>query len=101
MDAINSCQNNPLSSNKDLSSLLILPIQRVPRYVLFLEKLKKLTPTDHPHYHSIAKSLVGITEIASLVNERKKEADNKVCINININTFFFLIKYQYILTVLL
>ena len=33
-----------------IDSFLILPVQRVPRYRLFLEQLLLCTPTDHPDY---------------------------------------------------
>ena len=32
----------------DLSSYLVLPIQRIPRYVLLFEELSKYTPEEHP-----------------------------------------------------
>lgn len=35
------------SGVKDIASLMINPIQRIPRYVLFLKELSKCTPPDH------------------------------------------------------
>jgi hypothetical protein len=36
----------PASSDSSIQSLLILPIQRIPRYVLLLEDLLKHTPDE-------------------------------------------------------
>lgn len=38
---------------KRLGSLLIAPIQRIPRYRLLLKELLNYTPASHPHYGSI------------------------------------------------
>lgn len=49
---IEHCQNAII-----IESLLIQPIQRIPRYSLLLEDLFKNTPMDHPDYENLAKSI--------------------------------------------
>ena len=36
------------SQGYDLNSFLVLPIQRIPRYVMLLEEISKYTPLSHP-----------------------------------------------------
>jgi len=36
-----------------LNSLLITPIQRIPRYLLLLRELQNYTPTEHQGYNDI------------------------------------------------
>jgi len=60
----------------DLSSFLIMPIQRIPRYNLLLTDLLKHTWKDHQDYSELTKACAAISEVAMYVNERKREADN-------------------------
>merc|ERR1712137_375492 len=64
----------------DLCSLLIQPIQRIPRYRLLFEELLKHTPPAHPDYEAISKTLASIQETAKYVNEsiRAKENQDKL-----------------------
>jgi len=43
-------QKNPDDKLEILSSLLITPIQRMPRYILFIKELIKKTPSCHPDF---------------------------------------------------
>ena len=38
---------DPRCRGQNLESFLIMPIQRVPRYLLLLTELRKRTPADH------------------------------------------------------
>lgn len=49
-----------------LQSFLIMPIQRIPRYILFLEDLKKKTPESHPDSK----------ELANAIEKTRKMADS-------------------------
>ncbi|GAB5371041.1 hypothetical protein AAMO2058_001545200 [Amorphochlora amoebiformis] len=49
-----------------VSSYLIMPIQRVPRYVLLIKELVKYTDNDHPEYDSLQKALRSIQKIAKV-----------------------------------
>eukprot|EP01103_Thecamoeba_quadrilineata_P007259 TRINITY_DN1707_c0_g2_i2.p1 TRINITY_DN1707_c0_g2~~TRINITY_DN1707_c0_g2_i2.p1 ORF type:complete len:565 (+),score=92.42 TRINITY_DN1707_c0_g2_i2:40-1734(+) len=60
----------------ELPALLITPIQRIPRYRLLLEELNKYTPDDHPDKSNGLKALKSISEVATSMNERQREAEN-------------------------
>ena len=59
----------------DLQSLLVKPVQRVPRFKLLLEQLLKATPMGHPDRASTESALRDFSELASSVNEaiRRRE----------------------------
>ena len=46
-----------------LVSLLITPVQRLPRYILLFTDLKKKTPETHPDYHSIDQLLAQLLKV--------------------------------------
>lgn len=71
------CLENPNVDN-DLMSLLITPIQRVPRYTLLLERVKDFIPQNHYEHLNLCKAIDEISEIASIVNSRKKDEENTV-----------------------
>eukprot|EP00824_Muranothrix_gubernata_P014919 TRINITY_DN3091_c0_g1_i3.p1 TRINITY_DN3091_c0_g1~~TRINITY_DN3091_c0_g1_i3.p1 ORF type:complete len:300 (-),score=58.80 TRINITY_DN3091_c0_g1_i3:10-909(-) len=62
-------------NNLDLTSFLIKPVQRLPRYVLLLTELLKYTPEDHVDYESLTQALNSIQGVADYVNEHKREAE--------------------------
>ena len=64
------CMANPRCRGQSLDSFLIMPIQRIPRYLLLLAELKKHTPLDHPDYAHLGKAetLIGVT--AKHLNEQ-------------------------------
>ncbi|EFA77564.1 pleckstrin domain-containing protein [Heterostelium album PN500] len=87
--AINECKENEkfaklLEQNRiaekcmglDLSAFLIMPIQRLPRYVLLLQDLVKFTSDDHPDYDNLSVALKKMKDVAEYVNEKKREAEN-------------------------
>jgi hypothetical protein len=53
----------------------VMPIQRIPRYVLLLQQVIKYTETSHPDYANIERALRTVEEIASYINTKKKEYD--------------------------
>ncbi|GBG34879.1 Rho guanine nucleotide exchange factor, putative [Hondaea fermentalgiana] len=55
---------------QDVSSLMINPIQRLPRYVLLLKELRKRTPDAHPDALLLESALADIHVVADHVNER-------------------------------
>eukprot|EP00020_Sapocribrum_chincoteaguense_P009860 CAMPEP_0170749456 /NCGR_PEP_ID=MMETSP0437-20130122/10405_1 /TAXON_ID=0 /ORGANISM="Sexangularia sp." /LENGTH=625 /DNA_ID=CAMNT_0011088381 /DNA_START=77 /DNA_END=1954 /DNA_ORIENTATION=+ len=60
---------------EDLSSLLIRPIQRIPRYVLLLNELAKSTPEGHADTAHVRRALAKMRRIASELNESKRSAE--------------------------
>mmetsp|Transcript_7041 Transcript_7041/g.11631 ORF Transcript_7041/g.11631 Transcript_7041/m.11631 type:complete len:468 (+) Transcript_7041:94-1497(+) len=59
--------------NKTLQSLLILPIQRLPRYKLCLTEIVKNTEKEHPDIVNLQRALELVEETTTLINERMKE----------------------------
>uniref|UniRef100_A0A6B2L2V1 DH domain-containing protein n=1 Tax=Arcella intermedia TaxID=1963864 RepID=A0A6B2L2V1_9EUKA len=59
-----------------LASLLITPIQRIPRYQMLLDSLYKKTWTSHIDYVALGEALTDMKKTAQHVNDKAKEADN-------------------------
>eukprot|EP01094_Clydonella_sp_ATCC50884_P019372 TRINITY_DN3764_c0_g1_i3.p1 TRINITY_DN3764_c0_g1~~TRINITY_DN3764_c0_g1_i3.p1 ORF type:complete len:212 (+),score=57.68 TRINITY_DN3764_c0_g1_i3:528-1163(+) len=59
-----------------LSSFLIMPIQRIPRYQMLLRELIKYTTPEHTDYKSLTGAVAQIEEIADILDKRKKEVEN-------------------------
>jgi len=60
----------------DLMSLLIQPVQRIPRYKLLLEDVLKKTPESHPDNKDLKLALQKIEDIANTVNESIRKYEN-------------------------
>ncbi|POM59525.1 Cell division control protein 24 [Phytophthora palmivora] len=56
-------------SSKQFESLLIMPIQRIPRYKLLLERLCELTAPEHPDAAFLTEAVDRVRAAASLINE--------------------------------
>jgi hypothetical protein len=69
------CKDDVASSRLDLESLLILPVQRVPRYIMLLRDLLRHTPPTHPDYASLGLACERVAGVASTMNERKRDKD--------------------------
>lgn len=57
---------------QDITSYLIMPIQRIPRYKLQLTEQKKNTPQDHPDYINTGNALDIVNRVAVHVNDAIK-----------------------------
>ncbi len=73
-DFIKGCERHPDAHLEDLQSLLLLPVQRIPRYCLLLTDFLKLTPPGHPDREMLQKALAKIQETATYVNAQKRVA---------------------------
>jgi len=69
-ESLEICQKN------NISSLLIMPIQRIPRYVLLLEDLVRHSPSPHIDHENLTVALARMKDIAKLINEKKREAES-------------------------
>ncbi|EDO44521.1 predicted protein, partial [Nematostella vectensis] len=58
-----------------LQDLMIMPVQRIPRYVLILKDMIKHTPTDHPDHGSLQLAMGEIKTLANRMNMREKEVN--------------------------
>ncbi|EGG20546.1 pleckstrin domain-containing protein [Cavenderia fasciculata] len=61
----------------DIASLLIMPVQRIPRYELLLRELIKSTDEDHIDYNSLKAAYASIKDINVYINSKKKLRENK------------------------
>jgi hypothetical protein len=62
----------------DLVSYLIMPVQRVPRYVLLLKELIKSTDPTHPEFAALADCLLKMEVAASMCNEGMRRRENEI-----------------------
>jgi len=64
-------------STLDISSMLIMPIQRLPRYELLLRELIKYTDENHVDYSNLKDAFTSIQSVNSYVNDKKKSSDGR------------------------
>jgi hypothetical protein len=69
-------EEKPELQGLKLGALLILPVQRIPRYQLLLSDLSKHTWSGHADYADLLKATSLIQEVAIYLNDKKREADN-------------------------
>jgi len=70
-------KRDPEIKNFSLDAFLIMPIQRMPRYNMLLERIVKTTWDKHSEYNSLCNALREMQKLTSGINERKREAENK------------------------
>ncbi|KAM9957185.1 hypothetical protein ACTFIW_008925 [Dictyostelium discoideum] len=75
---LEKCRSDSRCNGLDLNSILIMPVQRLPRYVLLLSELIKQTPPNHANVKLLNKCLKGIKEVTSFINEAKRDDDNQI-----------------------
>ncbi|CAM9593705.1 unnamed protein product, partial [Phaeothamnion confervicola] len=68
---------DPKCQGLDAQSLLIMPIQRIPRYKLLLEGMLKNTDKDHPDYKELEKAIEHVSDVASFINDSIKRRENQ------------------------
>ena len=61
---------------KPLSGFLIIPVQRIPRYILLLTDLKANTEKDCEDYQDIHDAVEMIRDITNEINEKKRKIEN-------------------------
>ncbi len=66
---------HPMIGGLSLPSLLIMPVQRIPRYELLLRDLLKYTEDDHPDKPALEDAMAKIVVLAKQVNESKERQE--------------------------
>eukprot|EP01132_Coremiostelium_polycephalum_P004619 gene4619-5770_t len=61
----------------DIRSLMIMPVQRIPRYELLLREIIKYTNPDHIDYRNLQEAYNSVREINNYINNNKKLRENK------------------------
>jgi hypothetical protein len=74
--ALERASANPRCKKNDLDSLMIMPVQRVPRYVLLFDDLLRCTPAGHCDHDALTDAVAQVRKVATVINESKKHADN-------------------------
>eukprot|EP00048_Salpingoeca_helianthica_P010585 m.151957 g.151957 ORF g.151957 m.151957 type:complete len:894 (+) comp15100_c2_seq4:180-2861(+) len=64
----------------ELKDLLCVPMQRLVKYHLLLQDLLKHTPEGHPERPAIAAALTNALDLAKHVNECKRDVDNSLLV---------------------
>ena len=65
-------------NNLTLSDMVILPVQRIPRYKLLVQEIFKRTEKDHPDFEGLEKALALIEKINSENNAKLKDLDSRM-----------------------
>eukprot|EP01105_Mastigella_eilhardi_P021956 TRINITY_DN536_c0_g1_i11.p1 TRINITY_DN536_c0_g1~~TRINITY_DN536_c0_g1_i11.p1 ORF type:complete len:1299 (+),score=392.00 TRINITY_DN536_c0_g1_i11:58-3954(+) len=73
---IQTVDYTPALAGFNLEGLFIVPVQRIPRYVLLLSDMLKSTPLVHPDFQPLTDALSMVRSLADYINQRKHEADN-------------------------
>eukprot|EP00954_Amorphochlora_amoebiformis_P026298 1378439-Amorphochlora_amoeboformis.AAC.1 len=68
---------HPMSKGLNIASLLITPIQRIPRYKLLLTELLKNTADDHLDKKNLEKAITIISATAKHINEAVRAFQNR------------------------
>lgn len=66
---------DPVLKGLDLGAYLINPVQRIPRYNMLLKELVKYTWDDHPDAVNLKKAEQVVANVAEIINEKKREAE--------------------------
>ncbi|KAK5582756.1 hypothetical protein RB653_004342 [Dictyostelium firmibasis] len=69
-------------THQQLRDLIIIPVQRIPRYVLLLEEMCKVTETSHPDHQQLSQSLTKMQSIADHVNEKRRDFENVIHVSL-------------------
>ncbi|KAK0568239.1 hypothetical protein OC861_002182 [Tilletia horrida] len=70
------CREHPKHSQLSLESYLLLPVQRIPRYRLLLEELRKATPPERLRDpKATTRALELVSSMATSVNESKRQSE--------------------------
>jgi len=67
---LDTCKNNPEAMKHDIEALLIMPVQRIPRYVLLLQALVKHTDKSHDDFADLTVAVEFMSKFANNIIER-------------------------------
>ena len=57
---------------------MIMPVQRIPRYILLLTDYLKSTPSDNQDSVDVKKALAIVKDVATKLNQSKREHETRV-----------------------
>lgn len=62
----------------DLNTVLVTPVQRMPRYLMILKRLLRFTDNSHPDYAALCKAVESVAKIVEIVDHKAKDSENVV-----------------------
>ncbi|KAG7099408.1 hypothetical protein E1B28_001261 [Marasmius oreades] len=72
------CRMHPQHSQLNLEGYLLLPVQRIPRYKLLLEELRRSAPPPYGYMEDpLDRALAEISSLANNMNEGKRESESR------------------------
>lgn len=75
---LKKCESNPQCMRQSLQELLITPVQRLPRYLLLLEAIRKKT-SPHLADHKLLQDAIGtIEDVLTHINEDKRKTEGQM-----------------------
>lgn len=72
------CESNPECMRQSLQELLITPVQRLPRYCLLLDAIRKKTPANLPDHLLLQDAVSTIEDVLTHINEDKRKTEGQV-----------------------
>ena len=63
-------------TSNDLASLLVTPVQRIPRYLMLVKELLRYTWPEHGDFADLTVCEKNISAIAIIVDQKAKDAEN-------------------------
>jgi len=79
---IDDAQKNPRCNGLTLDAFLIMPVQRLPRYVLLINELLKATPEKSPDHKKLSKALEEMKRLTKSINEKKSEQEQRAMVRL-------------------
>ena len=76
-DAAKAVVENVFKDKETVDGLLVIPVQRIPRYPMLLKQLLKLTPEIHWDYDDIQQAHDELSEMVKVIDSKKKEQDER------------------------
>ena len=72
-----SLRDSPEQRGRSLQALLVMPVQRMPRYRLLIEALRDATPPDHVDAASLRRAAALCVNILDGTNEKKRITESR------------------------
>jgi hypothetical protein len=73
-----TARNLKEAKKNNLASLMVMPVQRIPRYCMLLNAILENTKNDSNNYEALKTSLELVQQAATFVNERTRDIQQKL-----------------------
>ncbi|KAJ3030179.1 hypothetical protein HDV00_009080, partial [Rhizophlyctis rosea] len=73
-----ACKTHPHHTQISLQGFLVLPVQRLTRYKLFLDQLRVATPVGHPGFEGVEEGCKMIDTMINMCNEAGRGREGRV-----------------------